>query len=376
MKYMGSKRYLLRNGLGELVLSESRESSRFIDLFSGSTAVAQFVAERVAVEVVAVDLQAYSRALARPILSRTEELDADFVDAFVQRVEALRTAPILMQLEKSVTDSPDEAGILRVRRAAESTESAICRAYGGHYYGLMQSLTLDAALAALPRRRGQQDVLLAAIIEAASKCAAAPGHTAQPFAPTESGLPHIVAAWGKDPLPVIESHALAACGRHARILGKAYVADAEKSLSWLRPTPSDIVFLDPPYSAVQYSRFYHVLETLALGRCGAVTGRGRYPDPSLRPRSDYSLRTKATAALSALLSRLAKTGARVILTFPAHDCSNALSGEKVIAIAERDFRVRQKRIENSFSTLGGTAKDRGARQPASELVLLLEPRKA
>ncbi len=51
MKYMGSKRSMLLNGLGELLTEESKDAKRFIDLFSGSGAVATFVAKRFPIEV-------------------------------------------------------------------------------------------------------------------------------------------------------------------------------------------------------------------------------------------------------------------------------------------------------------------------------------
>ena len=57
--------------------------------------------------------------------------------------------------------------------------------------------------------------------------------------------------------------------------GSAVVADANATAKTLKA--GDIAFIDPPYSGVQYSRFYHVLETVAKGECGVVSGTGRYP---------------------------------------------------------------------------------------------------
>jgi adenine-specific DNA-methyltransferase len=59
--------------------------------------------------------------------------------------------------------------------------------------------------------------------------------------------------------------------------GTVKVADANQAARGLQE--SDLVFIDPPYSGVQYSRFYHVLETIADGGRGPVTEVGRYPTP-------------------------------------------------------------------------------------------------
>jgi hypothetical protein len=121
----------------------------------------------------------------------------------------------------------------------------------------------------------------------------------------------------------------------------------------------------------------HVLESIAKGRCSAVSGVGRYPPNNERPRSRYSLQTEARIALDDLLRTIANRGSKVILTFPNHKCSNGLSGYVVEQIAGRHFDVKKKTIGSRFSTLGGTSDNRGneagraARRYARELVLTL-----
>ena len=139
------------------------------------------------------------------------------------------------------------------------------------------------------------------------------------------------------------------------------------------------MFIDPPYSGVHYSRFYHVLESIARGRSGAVTGIGRYPDERRRPRSRYSLQSEASDALDNLLKTIAARGSKIILTFPNHSCSNGLSGSLVYKIALRHFDVVKKSVASRFSSLGGTSDNRGneagraARRYTRELVLTLTP---
>src|SRR4051812_354439 len=70
MKYMGSKRAMLENGLATVLNRRMQSAKRFVDLFSGSAAVAIYVAQNKKVRVRAVDLQAYSAALAKAVLSR------------------------------------------------------------------------------------------------------------------------------------------------------------------------------------------------------------------------------------------------------------------------------------------------------------------
>ncbi len=56
---------------------------------------------------------------------------------------------------------------------------------------------------------------------------------------------------------------------HAKTKGETIVGDALQIAKTLNR--SDLVFVDPPYSAVQYSRFYHVLENCL---CSGTVHRG------------------------------------------------------------------------------------------------------
>jgi adenine-specific DNA methylase len=125
---------------------------------------------------------------------------------------------------------------------------------------------------------------------------------------------------------------------------------------------------------VHYSRFYHVLETIARGRCGAVEGVGRYPPPKERPNSAYSRKDKSSDAMHRLLATLAGRGCRVVLTFPKEECSNGLSGDMLEEMAGSHFKVIRKAVKTRFSTLGGNTSNRAARNVSDELILVLRPK--
>jgi hypothetical protein len=155
----------------------------------------------------------------------------------------------------------------------------------------------------------------------------------------------------------------------AKKQGDAIVGDAIIAASRLRE--SDLAFVDPPYSGVHYSRFYHVLETVANGGCGDVSGSGRYPSQSERPFSQFSRTSESESAFDSLLKTIAARGATAIVTFPKGDCSNGLSGKIVEGVADRYFCLRKKAVKTRFSTLGGNNRNRQSRQLSEELILVL-----
>jgi adenine-specific DNA methylase len=376
MKYMGSKRAMLLNGLGDLIEEEILPAHRFVDLFTGSGAVACHVAERFQLPVLAVDLQAYCVVLVAAIISRETRIDWEPIwriwhRAARDRFEEFAHVPNASTLTWSIVEG------FRAW-SSEQNNLAITKAYGGHYFSPFQAVWFDVLRNTLPDSEPSRTVALAALIQAASQCVGAPGHTAQPFKPTPTAKKWLEKAWSLDPVDRT-AKALAALGkRHAKRLGTAVVGDANEVARHLNE--GDLVFIDPPYSGVHYSRFYHVLETIAQGECGAVTGVGRYPSTEFRPQSRFSIKTQSAKALDELLCVIASQGAKAILTFPDQDRSNGLSGILVREIAAKYFLVSEQHVKSRLSTLGGTGDNparegsRSARQNTKELILGLRQR--
>ena len=181
---------------------------------------------------------------------------------------------------------------------------------------------------------------MAATIIAASKCAAAPGHTAQPFKSTVSGSKYLHEAWSRDAFREASVGLRRITPLHARRRGMTSVGDANEIARHLRHT--DLVFVDPTVFSGAVQPLYHVLETVAKGWCGAVDGVGRYPSREERPQSLYSRSAKSSAAIEELLERLSNRGCKVVLTFPLGDCSNGMSGEWIEATAKRFFEVSRR----------------------------------
>jgi adenine-specific DNA-methyltransferase len=375
MKYMGSKKAMLQNGLGDLIRERGRSAKRIVDLFCGSAVVSWFAAENTNCRVLAVDLQKYSAALAAAVITRTKKLNPkDFARDWLRAAAKTRTASVFW-FDAFDLDRPDisidQLG-KEARRLASRITTPVMNAYGGHYFSPMQSLAFDTLRRHLPKEEPQRSVCLAALIAAASKCAAAPGHTAQPFTPSQTSARSIREAWRRDPLAIAYQELRDICSRSATKIGETKVGDAVKIAATLNR--DDLVFVDPPYSGVQYSRFYHVLETLTLGRNTAVTGVGRYPPIKNRPQSAFSNKGQSTAAVIELMEGLSESRCTTLFTFPNAECSNGLAGDAIRELAEKYFRVTAKVVTGRFSTLGGNNLKRKARHKSEELILILKPK--
>jgi adenine-specific DNA-methyltransferase len=377
MKYMGSKRAMLENGLVSMLRRAARDKNRIVDLFAGSASVAWFAAQNLRVPVIACDLQTYTQWLARSVIQRTsrvclDEVERAWIRPALDRAAKSETWQLAMEVDDRGGNAGAWANAARDVCSATSGSGVIWRAYGGYYYSPRQAVMLDTLRRALPNRGPLSWVCQAALLVAASKCAAAPGHTAQPFATTRSAGPFLREAWLRDPVATVRVAVQDIGERTAKVAGDARVGDALQVARHL--DERDLVFVDPPYSAVHYSRFYHVLETIARGGCGPVHGTGRYPPFKERPTSEFSQRTTSEIALERLFASLAARGCTTIVTFPRGKCSNGLSGKTVQDAAAKHFRIGHRYVKTKFSTLGGNGINRGARMNRSELMLVLRPK--
>lgn len=85
-------------------------------------------------------------------------------------------------------------------------------------------------------------------------------------------------------------------------------------LSMAEQKPS-VIYADPPYTNDQYSRYYHVWETLVKYDYPKALGKGRYRED--RFLSPFSTKTSVKWAFGELINRTRALGADLILSYPS-----------------------------------------------------------
>ena len=376
--------------LGEIIEREAHDAGKVADPFCGSAAVSWFMAANLDVPVIAGDLQSFASNRAAAIIERDQQVDISLaIGKWFKRANRL-TGEILNHFPNHIRSvDPDLkcsatiakqvlgsrkfcATVLPPLFAKIGGQWPISKAYGGYYFSPYQALIIDALRQTMPKQTGHRNIALAALVEAASRCAAAPGHTAQPFQPTEGAAPYIIEAWKKNIFDYTRSAALEMAALAAMQRGKAITGHFSQTLDELNS--GDLVFADPPYSGVHYSRFYHVLETITRGTETEVSGRGRYPSREERPVSQFSRKSEAAEGARQLLVKCAEKELKLIVTFPTEASSNGLSADDFIEMGTPIFsEVERELFDSNFSTLGGNQKIRDARKMCSESIIIFRP---
>lgn len=333
---------------------------RVADLFTGTTVVAQGFAGR-GYKVTAADTQRYAAIFAtamlgigrRPgdscsfatlsrigITAPNDDLSHRWASFFVREDEAISRAhaaglSALNAELPSIWRGPNHP--FREHIEAEQRRSAfgelplLTEIYAGSYFGVRQALFLDAlrqnaelALTAGHLTDWQYAAALTALMSAASAAAHSAGkHFAQPLnAGSLRNERFLSGRLLQDRRIDIEREFAAACDA---INAQAVSSDAGHQ-AWLGPAEgfvasgevADLYYLDPPYTAQQYSRFYHVLETICtyeypqLFENGALT-TGLYP--SNRYKSAFSSKRKAPKAFKTIISAATAGRAAVVISY-------------------------------------------------------------
>jgi adenine-specific DNA methylase len=253
------------------------------------------------------------------------------------------------------------------------------------YFGIRQAVELDCWRYAIDQLTDplEQDWALGALIVAASSIATTyGGHFAQPSAPPERLVKPSVAK-----RVLTRRHISATREFEIRFLslGRASegVAHAVETVDgpWqmalseatklLDPARS-VVYLDAPYRREEYSRYYHVLETLTSYGYPSAKTAARIPDKGTdRFASEFFTRNRSAMieALSSTIRSILDAGFFCAWSYADRADADALSVLESVAGASN--RIRSVSSDHDFKRQG-RSKDHGR---VREYLFLLDPKK-
>ena len=216
---------------------------------------------------------------------------------------------------------------------AGSPKSTIVRYFGGAYFAYAQALELDciAAIGAELASEGGADLFTAALMSTASDAVNTVGKQfAQPIRPrAKNGTVkrHLLSKIDRDrrvDVRAVFSGWLVKYASH-RAPGEGHQAVRADYRDVLRQFKGQysVVYADPPYTRDHYSRFYHVLETMALrdnpsiaqnpGAADGELSRGLYRED--RHQSPFCIRRQAPGAFKELFELASGAGANLVVSY-------------------------------------------------------------
>lgn len=425
IQYLGNKLRALPEIL-DAAASLIGHKGRVADLFTGTTVVAQAFAG-CGYEVSAIDTQRYAVIFAKAMLgidrqpgesSSFSTLSAmgltapsaslrnawkPFLDREAEALSladagALAAVHSDLPLIWRVPNHPLRAHVETVERRSALGESPLLTSiYAGSYFGVRQALNLDELRqnVELARSSGrlsewQYSAALTAIMSAASAAAHTAGkHFAQPLNAGSSRNERFLAGrLLQDRRIDIEREFAAACDA---INNQAIPADGGHN-AWCGPAESfvsrgdvaDLYYLDPPYTAQQYSRFYHVLETICtyeypqLFENGSLT-TGLYPTE--RYKSDFSSKRKAPFAFQTITNAAKISGAALAISYSQSAVSSSgnarmISLEQLLDLCAAEYgrsNVECTQLSHRYRQFN-SASASNAKRDDPEILITCKPR--
>ncbi|WAP70578.1 DNA adenine methylase [Jiella pelagia] len=378
--YMGTKKTLA----GTIdALCGSFDPGPFMDLFSGISAAGSAIAPKR--QIWCNDAQIFSRTLTEALyLSREEGPRVDHVRSAImmrgndnlnllarkargeveEELDALwsRDAKRQIALQSAQMDCTTAR---RTEWQALHSHCLFTTLYAGTYLGLVQAMQVDsirfgadASLAAGVITAEEHSWALLSICRAVAATSNSTGHFAQYLTASDANIKRVIdkrrrCVWSfwSDALCVLKPIGDVDWRAENRVFHGDAV-DVLQSMSECAERPA-IIYADPPYTNDQYSRFYHLLETVLLYDYPAIDGKGQYRQG--RFRSSFSLATKVDGAFKKMIAGAARVGSDLMISYPS-DGLFVDSLERIPALIANHFAEVYDPIviPHHHSTMGGS----------------------
>ena len=382
LNYLGSKLRLL-DFIEENVRKVTPDDAGVCDLFAGSGCVSYKLSK--SFPVVTCDIQHYSKVIcdallqpctltketAKAFMSDIKDIKSKLRDALTPLIEleedAIKNENLelltdivehgslevynLENTESKIAPIQDQVNEKLRKAGLLGKESLISRYYGGVYFSYCQAVQIDVIMDAIRHypNTADKNVLLAALLSTTSDIACTVGkHFAQPIKARDSKGKIKKLVYNK----AIKDKTVDVTALFEEWLNK-YVSlpkgKYNNTVLWgdymecLKTLPDNIrtVYADPPYTRDHYSRFYHVLETMALDDVTEIStvkihgsthvSNGIYRKD--RHQSPFCIRSKAPKAFEEMFKAISAAGRNLLLSYSPYDETKG-SHPRVVTISQ------------------------------------------
>ena len=362
IKYMGSKKNLIEN-LVEAI-NEVYDGECICDLFAGTAILSGAIGN--STPMISNDIQEYSSVLGKTYLGNYNWAEYDnLLDKIVG--QAYRHVNYVHRNYSELNFQYHERLTLSDFNEIEQQQQKLInydfnniknhlfiKNYSGTYWSFEQCLWIDALRATADEYIGTSVYypILASIMFAMAYNAQSTGHYAQyRKANNLTSMNDILVYRRKEILPYFQKkfNELMTTLSYNDFSHHITALDYKDCLDSI-PT-GVLVYADPPYTFVHYSRFYHALETLVKYDYPEVLFKGRYRND--RHQSPFCKRTEVVNAFSEMFLRIKNKKAKLVLSYSN---SGMISLEQIIETAKNIlgsyYKIIVKAVTYKHSTMG------------------------
>lgn len=388
LSYMGTKKQIAP------VVAQAINSAQpgiFLDAFSGMCAVGSEIGDKR--QVWNNDVQIFSSRVAEALFT-SKDLPLPFATAidilfnnYERNVELLHAANAdQLETEREVFESGKLQDILACLDRPSGTTHLTTRpekclkhsklaeancydlftvTYANSYFSLKQCIEIDSIVFAIDKAFESQLIsqdhrswLLISLGRVMRACSNTTGHFAQYLVPNKRNLSRYLrqrhrSIWKEYHGSLATISPIGTVRWRSR--NKVFNCNSIELLDTLKITkhlPS-VIYADPPYTNDQYSRYYHILETLIRYDYPKVTGKGRYrPD---RFQTPFSQKSKVFEAFDSFIRKSANLGSDIVMSYPTNGLLHEIGASPLMFFKKYYSKVEICcEIEHQHSTLGAS----------------------
>lgn len=385
IKYMGSKASIL-DFLGRGLAEVHAEGRTIVDLFAGACALSGGFGHLN--NIVSNDIQSYSAVIASVYLRRAEKIGQfDIVELARPIVDrALDSLPDGLSHQAQYDNLEAFNKIERrnqklIHKEFDTSHHLFTRVYSGTWWSAEQCVWIDAIREVLDTLRDSRKIEqadlnfgLTVLLNAMAYTSQGTGHYAQyRDAKTDSGMLDILkyrrtsipTIFNRKFGPLLEWNIENVTQMPSELLSVDY-------LDCVKKVQNAVIYADPPYAFVHYSRFYHAMETLVrydYPEIQHVNGRivkGRYRIE--RHQSPFCIKTKVRGAFAEMFDGVKASSSDLLLSYSN---TGMIDIEVLIALAKEHFGAEYEvwvEVMNHTHMTMGRSKDR-SRQVEESLII-------
>lgn len=360
LKYMGSKREIL-DFVTNSISSLNLQAEWLCDLFSGTGVVGGTLKDEYKIH--ANDVQSYASVLSHTyLLNLKGQLSINCLDEIKDKVISL-VNDYYKRFENLVFDYSNLEHLEQLLEIEKQQQALISKDfdigfhlftkyYSGTYWSYDQCIWIDSirAVAEQYKSKPQYYPILSSLIFAMSYVSQSTGHFAQYRDVTKDNMYDILNYRKREVWPYFERkfteliESVNGNSNDFRVTTLDYV-DCLRIIE-----ENSIVYSDPPYQSVHYSRFYHAIETLVRYDYPNVSFKGRYRDD--RHQSPFCKKTTVKQAFSSMFEGVSLKKSHLVLSYSD---TGMIDLDTIITISRnhfRDYSIETLERDHTHSKMG------------------------
>lgn len=367
VKYMGSKRNLIDFVIDTIQEVDPAGDKRLYDVFAGSSVVGG--AFRNMRPVTSNDIQKYSSTIASIYLQNYDwsQFQPNVIESFVDA--AMTTSRGIMEKVDielvNYKNSPKLGDIYRIEESHKQLiknefsgfDHLFLKTFSGTYWSAQQCIDIDSIMSTVRTEKYKgtffHNLVQGALMFSMAYCSQSTGHYAQYRDLTEDNVDDVLVYRSKSIFKLFKEKMLSLREYYTGKNNSEFSHEVT-SLDFIdsikNSKPNSIIYADPPYQFVHYSRFYHALETLVRYDYPKVKFKGRYRTD--RHQSPFCIRTKVKDAFRVMFEEIVKKNSILVLSYSDN---GMISLDSLIDCAEgvtESYEIKLKKLDYLHSTMG------------------------